>query len=109
MLHRLESLLSVGNVSTVNRLQQLYTNMTRSPGGDKRLVSPALWLHDVITPVMVSLACLVLGIAAIILILLVKHFRYEAEPAIQYRQVSSKILRKDHQKPFVYIFSLNIQ
>ena len=87
MLHRLERLLSVGNVSTVNRLQQLYTNMTRSPGSDTRLVSPAMWLHDVITPVMVSLACLVLGIAAIILILLVKHFRYEAEPAIQYHQV----------------------
>ena len=91
MPHRLERLLSVGNVSTVNRLQQLYTNMTRSPGQETRLVSPAMWLHDVITPVMVILACLVLGIAAIILILLVKHFRYETEPAIQYRQVSYSV------------------
>ena len=84
--------MSAGNMSTVNRLQQLYTNVTTdhmmAPGGDRDLVTPAVWLHDVITPVMVSLACLVLGIAAIILILLVKHFRYETEPAIQYRQVS---------------------
>ena len=84
--------MSDGNMSTVNRLQQLYTNVTTdhrmAPGGDRDLVTPAVWLHDVITPVMVSLACLVLGIAAIILILLVKHFRYETEPAIQYRQVS---------------------
>ena len=89
MLHRLERLLSVGNVSTVNRLQQLYTNLTTdhgAPGGERRLVT--VWLHDVITPVMVSLACLVLGIAAVILILLVKHFRFETEPTMQYRQVS---------------------
>ena len=82
----------MGNVSTVNRLQQLYTNMTRSsgtPAPDTRLVSPAMWLQDVITPVMVSLSCLVLGIAAIILLLLVKHYRYtESEPHIQYHQVS---------------------
>lgn len=84
--------MSAGNVSTVNRLQQLYTNLTTEPdhqgppGGDRRLVT--VWLHDVITPVMVSLACLVLGIAAVILILLVKHFRFETEPTMQYRQVS---------------------
>ena len=83
--------MSAGNVSTVNRLQQLYTNLTTEPeqggpGGEGRLVT--VWLHDVITPVMVSLACLVLGIAAVILILLVKHFRFETEPTMQYRQVS---------------------
>ena len=83
--------MSAGNVSTVNRLQQLYTNLTTdpdhgAPGGERRLVT--VWLHDVITPVMVSLACLVLGIAAVILILLVKHFRFETEPTMQYRQVS---------------------
>ena len=88
---RLEKLMSTGNDSTVNKLQQLYSsNMTRvsgTSGGDH--VSPSLWIQEVITPVMISLSCLVLGIAAIILILLVKHYRYEADPSIQYHQVLS--------------------
>ena len=89
--------MSTGNVSTVNRLQQMYssnmslTRVSGTQGGDH--VSPSLWIQEVITPVMISLSCLVLGIAAIILILLVKHYRYEADPSIQYHQVGNIFLK----------------
>ena len=74
--------MSSGNISTVNKLQQLYSNNVSHVSGHVPghvSVSPGIWIQEVITPVMIILSCLVLGIAAVILILLVKHYRYESE------------------------------
>ena len=75
--------MSSGNISTVNKLQQLYSNNVSHVSGGRVpghvSVSPGIWIQEVITPVMIILSCLVLGIAAVILILLVKHYRYESE------------------------------
>ena len=75
------------NVSTVTRLHSLYSNLstTQTVQSDS-VISPLIWIQEVITPVMISLSCLVLGIAALILILLVKHYRYETETPVHYHQ-----------------------
>ena len=53
-------------------------NLTSSSELDRATVTDvATWIHEVITPLMIGLSCLVLSIAAIILLLLVKHYRYE--------------------------------
>ena len=49
--------------------------------------SVAGWVQEVITPVMIALSCLVLCIAAIILILLVKHYKYETNNSVTVTQV----------------------
>lgn len=79
---RLERLLASGNVTTVTRLKSIYSNLSTvlSVQSDS-VISPIIWIQEVITPIMISLSGLVLGIAALILVLLVKHYRqYRHEP-----------------------------
>ena len=86
---RLESLLASGNVSTVTRLRTIYSNLSSvlSVQSDS-VISPIIWIQEVITPIMISLSGLVLGIAALILVLLVKHYRqyrHETQPPAHFQ------------------------
>ena len=72
------------------------------PGNASTLHSPAptsgvpggvaAWLQEVVTPVMLSLSGLVLGIAALILVLLVRHHRDEADTSLRLHQVTGASL-----------------
>ena len=72
-----------GNASTLHRLQHTTSTV---PGG------VAAWLQEVVTPVMLSLSGLVLGIAALILVLLVRHYRDEADTSLRLHQVTGASL-----------------
>ena len=74
--HRLETIIPSAAGSSLVHLYQ--HNLTSSSSElDRATVTVATWIHEVITPLMIGLSCLVLSIAAIILLLLVKHYRYE--------------------------------
>ena len=89
---RLERGAGPGNASTLHRLQHSTSPAPAStvPGG------VAAWLQEVVTPVMLSLSGLVLGIAALILVLLVRHYKDEADTSLRLHQViGASLLHRD--------------